>query len=171
VCQIIKGAKYSLSELLTGTSKAYDPDYISSTLKLSKKNKLFQLVIYLAPGDYHRFHTPVKMDIINRVRIEGRCDSVSERTIAKGKPIYEKNGRVTVTSKWSQGLMTMVMVGALNVMRIHITEENSLERGDELGYFNLGSTIVMIVEAEDIKEWNVQPGMKVKVGEPLFQYV
>jgi len=65
----------------------------------------------------------------------------------------------------------MVMVGALNVMRIHITEENHLERGDELGYFNLGSTIVMIVEAEDIKEWNVHPGMKVKVGEPLFQYV
>ena len=48
-------------------------------------------------------------------------------------------------------MMTLVMVGALNVMRIHITEENNLERGDELGYFNLGSTIVMIVEAKDVK--------------------
>lgn len=48
--------------------------------------------------------------------------------------------------------MTMVMVGALNVMRIHITEENHLRRGEELGYFNLGSTIVMIVEAKDLKE-------------------
>lgn len=64
--------------------------------------------------------------------------------------------------------MTMVMVGALNVMRIHITEEDHLERGDELGYFNLGSTIVMIFEAQDIKEWKVHPGMKVKVGEPLL---
>ena len=126
MCHIIKGAKYSLSELLTGTCKAYDQDYINSTLKLNKKNKLFQLVVYLAPGDYHRFHTPVKMDILNRFRIEGKCDSVSEKTIAKGKPIYEKNGRVTVTSRWSQGLMTMVMVGALNVMRIHITEEDHL---------------------------------------------
>ena len=83
VCQIIKGAKYSLSELLTGSNKSYTPEYINSTLKLNKKNKLFQLVVYLAPGDYHRFHTPVKMDIINRFRIEGRCDSVSEKTIAK----------------------------------------------------------------------------------------
>lgn len=41
--------------------------------------------------------------------------------------------------------MTMVMVGALNVTRIHITEEKKLQRGEELGYFNLGSTIVMIV--------------------------
>jgi phosphatidylserine decarboxylase len=48
-------------------------------------------------------------------------------------------------TEWEQGLMTMVMVGALNVTRIHITEEKKLRRGDELGYFNLGSTIVMII--------------------------
>ena len=111
------------------------------------------------------------MEIISRNAIEGKCDSVSEKTIAKGKPIYEKNGRITVTSKYSQGLMTMVMVGALNVMRIHITEDNHLLRGDELGYFNLGSTIVMIVEARDANEILVQSGSKVKVGEPLFTYV
>lgn len=103
------------------------------------------MVIYLAPGDYHRFHAPTEMDIIKRYSIDGRCDSVSEKTISKGKPIYEKNGRMTVTAKWSQGLITMVMVGALNVMRIHLTDKNKLERGDELGYFNLGSTIVMII--------------------------
>lgn len=60
--------------------------------------------------------------------------------------------------------MTMVMVGALNVMRIHITEENNLERGDELGYFNLGSTIVMIIEAKDVQQLVAFPGSKVKVG-------
>lgn len=65
----------------------------------------------------------------------------------------------------------MVMVGALNVMRIHITEENHLQRGDELGYFNLGSTIIMIVEAKDVTDLLVTPGQKVKVGEPLFKYL
>ncbi len=88
---------------------------------MSKNTKLFQMVIYLAPGDYHRFHAPTEMDIVKRYCIDGRCDSVSEKTISKGKPIYEKNGRTTVTALWSQGLITMVMVGALNVMRIHIT--------------------------------------------------
>lgn len=67
--------------------------------------------------------------------------------------------------------MTMVMVGALNVMRIDITEKNQLARGEELGMFNLGSTIIMIVEAKDLKEWKVQPGQKIKVGEPLLEYL
>lgn len=122
------------------------------------------MVIYLAPGDYHRFHSPTEIDILKRVEIDGRCDSVSEKTIAKGKPIYEKNGRITVTSQWKEGLLTMVMVGALNVMRIHITDQNHLERGDELGYFNLGSTIVMIVEAKGVKQLLASIGSKIKVG-------
>ncbi len=58
----------------------------------------------------------------------------------------------------------MVMVGALNVMRIHITDQNHLERGDELGYFNLGSTIVMIVEAKGVKQLLASIGSKIKVG-------
>ena len=140
-------------------------------LKSKAGSRLFQLVIYLAPGDYHRFHSPVDMRIHKQVPIEGKCDSVSERTIAKGKPIYEKNGRVVVDGSYSQGNMTMVMVGALNVMRIIVTDEPELKRGDELGYFNLGSTIVMIVEAKGVDEWAVQPGQKIKYGQPLFKYV
>ncbi len=104
------------------------------------------------------------MNILKRTPIDGKCDSVSERTLAKGKPIYEKNGRITLTTKWKGGLMTLVMVGALNVMRINITEKNNLNRGDELGYFNLGSTIIMIAEVEGIKEWKVEAGQKVKYG-------
>jgi phosphatidylserine decarboxylase len=169
-CQTIKGCKYSLSELVTGQTQA-DPAFIGDNLKINKHNKLFQLVIYLAPGDYHRFHSPTNLDILRRTHIDGRCDSVSERTLSKGKPIYEKNGRVTVTAKWQEGLMTMVMVGALNVMRIDITEKDHLARGEELGMFNLGSTIIMIVEARDLKDWKVQPGQKIKFGEPLFEFL
>jgi len=40
-----------------------------------------------------------------------------------------------------------------------------------LGYFNLGSTIVMIVEVKDLSEWKVQPGSTVRVGEPLLEYI
>lgn len=45
----------------------------------------------------------------------------------------------------------MVMVGAFNVTRIEITDQQALKIGDELGYFNLGSTIVMLIEAKGIK--------------------
>ena len=65
----------------------------------------------------------------------------------------------------------MVMVGALNVMRIDISEKSHLVHGEELGMFNLGSTIIMIIEAKDLKEWKVQPGQKIKVGEPLLEYL
>ena len=87
-CQVIKGAKYSLSELVFGENREDDPNFIKKNLRLHSNTKLFQMVIYLAPGDYHRFHSPVNMEIIKRVPIDGRCDSVSEKTIAKGKPIY-----------------------------------------------------------------------------------
>jgi len=64
----------------------------------------------------------------------------------------------------------MVMVGAFNVTRIEITEKQSLKLGEELGYFNLGSTIVMLIETKGIKEWKIKEGQRVKYGEPLFEY-
>lgn len=114
-------------------------------MKQNAGNKLYQIVIYLAPGDYHRFHSPADLSIIKQISIPGKCDPVNEAAILSGRCKYEKNGRISVFSKWQEGLLTMIMVGALNVSRIHITEKSNLSRGDELGYFNLGSTIVMIV--------------------------
>ena len=66
-CHIIKGAKYSVSELLTG--KDLDNDKFVDTLKSKSFSRLYQLVIYLAPGDYHRFHSPVDMKILKKVPI------------------------------------------------------------------------------------------------------
>lgn len=47
--------------------------------------------------------------------------------------------------------MAMALVGALNVSRIHLFGKTILSRGEELGYFNLGSTIVLLVEAKGIE--------------------
>lgn len=63
--------------------------------------------------------------------------------------------------------MNMVMVGALNVGRIKVCENQAFEKGQQLGYFNLGSTIVMIFEAEDIKTWHKKEGDLIRYGDIL----
>jgi phosphatidylserine decarboxylase len=71
--------------------------------------------------------------------------SVSEKTLIKRKKVYEKNARLCVKGTWSQGYLNMIMVGALNVGRIIVRAGKQFSKGDELGYFNLGSTIVMLI--------------------------
>ena len=58
----------------------------------------------------------------------------------------------------------MIMVGALNVGRIVVRPGKSFKKGDELGYFNLGSTIVMLIEGKDL-EWKIHEGQKVRFGD------
>jgi phosphatidylserine decarboxylase len=61
-CSIIKGAAYSLGELLSGEQIKYSREQING-LKINSGTKLFQIIFYLAPGDYHRFHAPTKMSV------------------------------------------------------------------------------------------------------------
>ena len=67
--------------------------------------------------------------------------------------MYEKNARLCVYGNWKEGYMGLVMVGALNVGRIILDQGMDFKKGDELGYFNLGSTIVMLFETKGIKQW------------------
>jgi phosphatidylserine decarboxylase len=64
----------------------------------------------------------------------------------------------------------MALVGALNVSRILLASKSVFNRGDELGYFDLGSTIVMLVEAKGLKELMVKEGEHVQYGQPIFEY-
>jgi phosphatidylserine decarboxylase len=86
-------------------------------------------VIYLAPGDYHRFHSPTNIQILKRLKIPGKCDAVREESLLNGSK-YEKNARISLFSEWSQGLLSMVMIGALNVTRIHINDASTLKKGE-----------------------------------------
>ena len=60
--------------------------------------------------------------------------------------------------------MGLGLVGALNVSKIHVNSLSKFNYGQELGYFNLGSTIVMLFEAKNVKEWKIKEGDKVKYG-------
>ena len=166
-CSIIKGASYSLGELLTGNKGRLSAEQIQK-MKKDPNNRLYQVILYLAPGDYHRFHCPADYSVEERRKIEGVLLSVNEKTLIKRKKVYEKNGRVVLNGNWREGklAMSLVMVGALNVGRIVVEEKEQFKRGEELGHFNLGSTIVMIFEAPQV-EWVKREGEAVRFGESL----
>jgi phosphatidylserine decarboxylase len=69
-------------------------------LKKKSSNKLYQAILYLAPGDYHRFHSPIDYDVLKRKVINGYLFSVSEENLLKRKKVYEKNARLVLHGKW-----------------------------------------------------------------------
>lgn len=55
----VKGRDYSMTKFLTGSDQI-DFDWYVNNVKKDKNNQLYYVNIYLAPGDYHRFHSPAE---------------------------------------------------------------------------------------------------------------
>jgi phosphatidylserine decarboxylase len=192
--------------------------------------QLYYCVIYLAPGDYHRFHSPVSWVVTSRRHFAGELYSVSPYLQRTLPGLFTLNERVVLLGRWRWGFFSYTPVGATNVGSIVVnfdkelrtnslltdteadraaeaaadkgepysgfseaTYENAsrilgghaLKRGEEMGGFQLGSTIVLVFEApksrrtstfdqgytEEKREggwrWHIERGMKVKVGESI----
>jgi phosphatidylserine decarboxylase len=92
---------------------------------------------------------------VKRHRIEGVLLSVNCKSLIRKKKVYEKNGRLVLSGLYAPNpqnkmFMSMVLIGALNVGRIIARDCEEFPRGCEMGYFNLGSTIIMIFEAPNV---------------------
>ncbi|CAH8533215.1 unnamed protein product [Schistosoma haematobium] len=203
VLEQIKGVRYSLDEFLGPVGS------IESLNGKKSDCTLYQCVIYLAPGDYHRFHSPVEWSPTVRRHFPGRLLSVRPNIAGCLPGLYTINERVVYLGEWDHGLMSFAAVGAFGVGNIHVNidptlitnkkEDNALrfrssntsiminqeykppyleaifngemklKRGDELGCFRLGSTVVLVFEAPTNKlKWCVKPGQRVKLGEPII---
>ncbi|KAF2995194.1 phosphatidylserine decarboxylase 1 [Curvularia kusanoi] len=190
---------------------------------------LYYCVIYLAPGDYHRFHSPVSWVVESRRHFAGELYSVSPYLQRTLPGLFTLNERVVLLGRWRWGFFSYTPVGATNVGSIKINFDKelrtnslttdtaadraaaqakaagepysgfaeasyanasrvlggqALKRGEEMGGFQLGSTIVLVFEApKGIRpsldegfqrgernggfEWNITQGKKVRVGEAL----
>lgn len=145
--------------------------------------------IYLAPSNYHRIHMPMNGRVIKQVYVPGRLFSVNPATARAMPELFARNERVAVIFETDIGPMAMVLVGALFVGSIEtvwsgeITPPHrgvidvrqykedaglSLQRGDEMGRFNMGSTVVLLT-GPGVMEWakDIQPGDPLKMGQPL----
>lgn len=171
----IKGREYDIAELL------------GSALEDKFKSSEFDYInIYLSPRDYHRYHSPSDMQILSALYIPGDLYSVSIKALKEVENLYAKNERVILKCKIGEGkILWLVFVGALNVGKMKFIFDERIQtnatasfiqsyeyenlrvnKGDLLGYFELGSTIVMIAE-DGALEHNLFEGKTLKFGESI----
>jgi len=118
----IKGLTYELESLL-GDTRLH--------LKVKNKNealgqpdkKLYHVVIYLAPGDYHGIHSPVDLTITHRRHFPGHLFPVAPTMVNLIKGLFALNERVALLGKWEHGFFSLIPVGATNVGTISLSIE------------------------------------------------
>nr|CAD7449230.1 unnamed protein product [Timema bartmani] len=87
---------------------------------------LYQCVIYLAPGDYHRFHSPTEWTVDFRRHFRGELLSVNPKICRLVPNLFSLNERVVYTGRWKHGFFSMTAVGATNVGSIRVYFDPSL---------------------------------------------
>ena len=126
--ECVKGQDYPLEEFLFGFVSTQDevksPDSMINRICNSAKdrgNKLNYVVLYLAPQDYHRFHSPADFVVNYRRHIAGWLEPVMPSYLAKHKHVLKENERVNLLGSWKHGFMAYSAIGALNVGSIVIS--------------------------------------------------
>ncbi|XP_071945285.1 phosphatidylserine decarboxylase proenzyme, mitochondrial-like [Antedon mediterranea] len=132
----IKGVSYSLKMFLgpnswnnnsnTVSHEATDEKYHLS-LGVKPGNELYHVVIYLAPGDYHQFHSPADWTVVHRRHFPGDLFSVNPGVAKIIKGLFNYNERVVLMGNWKHGLFSMTAVGATNVGSIDINFDKDLK--------------------------------------------
>jgi phosphatidylserine decarboxylase len=169
-----KGRYYTLTDLLAGQPWA------------SRFEGGSFATIYLAPFNYHRVHMPLRGELRSTVYVPGRLFSVNRVTALAVPRLFARNERVLTEFDGALGEFALVMVGALNVgsmatvwagditpaARRVITllppQHVALDKGAELGRFNMGSTVILLFEAKRAR-WHagVRAGASVRMGQSL----
>lgn len=171
----IKGMKYSIRELLTNEIH-YD--------NFEKLQNGSYANFYLSPKDYHRYHAIYNCQITKLIHIPGKLYPVNFTYLNKQENLFIENERVILECKTNKNkLFYMVFVGALNVGKMIFTFEEKLQtnndliypkvytyenlylkKGDCLGYFEMGSTVLVFWEQDIVKLKNIV-NSKVRFGD------
>lgn len=123
----VKGRSYRLDEFMLGVRDDQEKSIPALIKKvLEKGNKLFYMVIYLAPSDYHRFHSPAIFNAEHRRHIAGYLDPVKPSYVNKHKDVFKNNERVNLFGNWTNGFFFTSFVGALNVGSIKLKFDKAL---------------------------------------------
>lgn len=174
-----KGHTYSLDALLAGDAGS-----------AAQFDRGTFATIYLAPRDYHRVHMPFTGTLQSTTYIPGRLFSVNPVTTAAVPDLFARNERLVCQFDTAAGPMAVILVGAMIVAGIETSwsgtvcpggpgtvsttdystaaEPIVLQRGDELGLFKVGSTVIVLFSPRCATlDDSLVAGMKVKMGQLL----
>jgi phosphatidylserine decarboxylase len=85
------------------------------------------MVVYLAPGDYHRFHSPASFTANYRRHLPGFLEPVDPRYLKKHRDVIKSNERVNLFGDWTHGFFSISFVGATNVGSVKIHFDDALK--------------------------------------------
>lgn len=145
---------------------------------------------YLCPTDYHRVHSPVEGRVLQSLYLPGQLWPVNDWSVNKINNLFAVNERVVTFIDTDRGLCALVMVGATNVGKMTLSfdcevttnqflnrtrketvydPQIPLQKGDEVGTFHMGSTVVMIYEKTFFEDIRFARGGSVKMGQTLLK--
>ena len=172
-----KGKSFTVTDLLGGSAERAAPF-----------NHGVFTTIYLSPKDYHRLHMPLTGTLREMVHVPGRLFSVNSATTRSVPGLFARNERVVAIFDTEIGPMALVLVGAIFVSSIETVwhgvvtpptissvrswqyQENAptLKIGEEMGRFNMGSTIIVLL-GQDKAKWNddFNADKVIKMGESI----
>ena len=147
---------------------------------------------YLSPQDAHHIFSPVDGKIVKSVHVPGKLWPVNDWAISAVDGLFVVNERVITFIETDHGLVAVVMVGATNVGRIALSyapiETNrapwkrhvqkslvhtpaiSVARGDKIGTFKMGSTVVLVFEKRPFDLAKTGTQVKVTYGSSLSTF-
>lgn len=148
------------------------------------------ITYYLCPTDYHRVHSPMQGLVQKVIHVPGELWPVNKWSVENIEDLFSVNERVIIEMATDFGPMAVVLVGATNVGQIELSFDKKIrgnqlnggglreivyktpidiEKGQELGMFRMGSTVVVVYSEEFIKRFQgkLRLGPYVKVGQAL----
>ena len=179
--------KIESGEIFQAKGRSYDLDaLLAGDYEMAENFKDGQFAtLYLSPRDYHRIHMPLDGKLIKMTYAPGKLFAVNNHTVKVVEQLFARNERIISYFETAIGSMAIIMVGAMNVGSMEtvwageITPTNNrsitimdyndrqiyLKRGDEMGRFNMGSTVIVLF-GKDRTQWlpGLQPGQLITMG-------
>lgn len=153
---IVKEKPYQLTDLLGTEERAHT--YAGGQF----------IVFYLSPADYHRIHSPLSARVVRQYVLGKKSYPVNQLGLTYGKkPISHNYRMISELVTTNDQHVAFIKVGAMFVNSIALTNtSDEWHKGEEVGYFTFGSTVVMLFEKNSVQFLpNVKQGVHIRMGE------